>query len=779
VSSLIGQSVPRREDHKLLTGRGQFVDDLSLPNQAYACFVRSVHAHARIRSIATDKAAAATGVLAVLTGQDYLADGLAGIPHGPNGVDHLDVTKPCFGPDEILHAPPQLPLAVDRVRHIGEAVALVVAISPEAARDAAERVEINCDILPAVTDARAAAAPDAPRLWEERPDNLCVAAENGDRAATDRAMAHAHRVVRLTSHNQRICGTPMEPRAALGAYNDAMGGYTLYSASQGVHRHKMPLIAALGMTADRMRVVSRDVGGGFGVRSPCYPEYPLVLWASRRVGRPVKWTATRTESFLSDFQARDFVATAALALDREGRFLALELDYLGNLGAHPVSFAVLANLLRMAAGVYDIAALHVSVRGVLSNTVPVCPYRGAGRPEAMFLIERLIDMAAAELSLDRAALRQRNIISAAVLPYQSPLGHCYDSGAFAENFAAVLRHIDWDGFPARRAAAARRGCLAGIGVANYLESPTGFPTERTDMRVSPAGQVIAVIGTQASGQGHETSFAQVVASRLQIPFEQVAIVFGDTDLAQIGGGSHSDRSMRLAGTILLRAANAIIARGRMLAAHALEAAEADIAYAAGRFTVAGTDRSIGLFETAAVATDPRTPETLRGPLAATEEVSRRFHAHPNGAAACEIEIDPETGAVQILRYVTVDDVGRVINPMIVEGQVHGGIAQGIGQALLENCVYSAASGQLLSGSLLDYCLPRAADLPSFAVTSHAIPALSNPLGIKGAGECGTTPATAAVINAIVDALRDYGVRHIEMPATPERIWRAIREGGGK
>ena len=778
MTSLIGERILRTEDLRLLTGAGRFVDDRTLPRQAYAAFVRSVHAHARLLGVEAAQARGMPGIVAILTARDWLADGLGGLPHVANNADHLDPSKPAFGPGTLPREPlpRQMPLATDRVRHVGEAVALVIAETEEAARDAAERVEIAYEPLPAVIDPSAALLPGAPCLWDGWPDNLFVAAENGDRGATDAAFADAHRIVRLAARNQRISGTPLEPRAALGAWDEATRSYTLYSPSQGVHRHKQPLVATLGVAADRVRVVTGDVGGGFGIRSPCYAEYPLILWASRRTGRPIKWTATRGETFLSDFQARELQCEAALALDADGRFLGLALDYLGNLGSHPTSFAVLANLLRMAAGVYDIPAIHVAVRGVVTNTLPVGVYRGAGRPEATFVVERLIDLAAAELGLERAALRRRNLIPAAALPYRSPLGHRYDTGDFAANMAEALRLIDWDGFPARREAARARGYLAGIGIANYLESPTGVPGERTDVSVLPSGRVTAVIGTQASGQGHETSFAQVVATQLQIPLDQVAILFGDSAVAASGGGSHSDRSMRLGGTILVRASADIIERGRALAAHRLEAAVADILYEDGRFAVAGTDRALGLYEVAAVGLDPRAPESLRGPLAATAEVTRRLHAHPNGAAACEVEIDPESGAVRLMGYVTVDDVGRLINPMIVEGQVHGGIAQSVGQALMEDCRYSPHSGQLVAGSFLDYCLPRADDLPSFVTAANPIPAESNPLGVKGAGECGTTPATAAVINAIVDALGEHGVRHIEMPATAERVWRALRAG---
>ncbi len=755
----IGQPVPRVEDERLLTGRGRFVDDLNRPGQAHGVFVRSPHAHARLVAVDVARAKAAPGVLAVLTGRDYAGDGLGGLNHAPNNADHLDPTKPAFGPGTLPREPLplQLPLALDRVRHVGEAVAMVVADSAEAARDAAELIDPVYEPLPAVTDPLDALKSGAPVLWDGWADNLFVVAANGDRAAAADAIARAHRVVRLTSRNQRVCPMPLEPRAAIGDYAD--GRYTLYSASQGVHRHKNGILAALRVKPAEVRVVTGDVGGGFGVRSPCYAEYPLLLWAAKRLGRPVKWSGTRAEMFLSDFQSRELVAEAALALDAQGRFLALTIDYVGNLGSHPVSFAVPANLLRMAGGVYDIPAIHVRVRGVATNTLPVGVYRGAGRPEATFVLERLIDLAAAALPLDRVELRRRNLI--AHLPYHSPLGHNYDSGAFADNFSGAMRLVEWDQVPARRKAAAARGRLLGIGVANYLESPTGFANERTDLTVLAEGKVRAVIGTGASGQGHETSFAQVVATCLEIPFEQVAILFGDSDVAVSGGGSHSDRSMRLAGTILVRASDEIVARGRSLAAHALEADVADIVYADGRFTVAGTDRSIGLFDVAAL-----------GPLAVTEEISHRLHAHPTGAAACEVEIDPETGALALTRYVTVDDVGRVINPVIVEGQVHGGIAQSVGQALMEDCVYGKDAAQLLTGSFMDYAMPRADHFPWLETETNTTLAESNPLGIKGAGECGTTPATAAIIGAIADAL---GIVHLEMPATPERIWRAIRQ----
>ncbi len=760
---LIGKPLPRKEDHRLLTGRGRFSDDVNAPGQAYAAFLRSPHAHARIERIDTVDAASHAGVLAVLTGRDYAADGHSAPAQYHIPADHLDPTRPALADNELSPLPEPSPIAANRVRHVGEIVALAVAETREAALDALERIAVDYEPLPAAVDAKAAAAPDAPRIWGR--DNVCLRAEAGDAAATEAAFAAAHRVVRLALHNHRIYACPMEPRSALGEFDPGSGRYTLHAPSQGVHRFKRSIAAAFGVDQDSVRIVTGDVGGGFGVRSACSNEYPLLLWAARRCARPVKWNGSRSEAFLSDYHARDIHAEGALALDAANRIVALRIDYLGNVGAYPISFAVLTNLKRMAGPPYDIPAMHVSVRGVFTNTIPVSVYRGAGRPEVTQVVERLIDLAADEAGMDRAVLRRRNLIGPDALPYGSGLGLSYDSGAFGENFEAALKEIDWDGFPARRAAARARGKRAGIGIVTYLESPGAAPYERTDVAVRPDGAVEASIGTQASGQGHETSFAQVVAETLEIPFEQIEIVFGDSDRAVDGSGSHADRSMRLGGTILFRAARRIVEDGREAAARLLEAASSDIDYADGRFTVVGTDRSIGLYEIAA-----------EEPLSATEEVSTRLHAHPNGAAACEVEIDPETGELAILRYVAVDDVGRAINPMIVEGQIHGGIAQGIGQALFERTVHDPGSGQLLSGSFMDYCLPRADDLPSFSGRVDGRPTANNPLGVKGAGEAGTTPATAVIVSAATDALRGYGVTHLEMPLTPERIWRAIRAG---
>ncbi len=774
MTGLIGQSILRKEDRRLLLGKGSFTDDLTVPNQAYAVILRSPHAHARIVSIDTRAAASLPGVLAILTGADYAADGLKPMQHGPSGQDHFEITKPAFGPEAMPFGPPpgQPPIADGKVRYVGEAVAYVIAETLDDARDAAEQIDVDYDMLPAAVDISAALAPDAARLWDERGGNLLVQSQNGDRGATDAAFARAHKIIRLESHNQRVSGVPMEPRCAIAEYDQASESYTIHSVSQGVHRIKFTVASCLGVGMDKVRVITGDVGGGFGVRSSVYPECAALAWAARKIGRPVKWNSSRAEAFLADYQARDVEIEGALALDKDGKFLALQLSYAGNLGAYPVSYAVLNNVTRMASNVYDIPAQHVRVKGVATNTVPMSVYRGAGRPESNFILERMIDLAAAEMGIAREELRRRNIIPTKALPYQSPLGHCYDCGAFAENFETVLGLIDWAGFPARRDAARAKGLKRGIAVVNYLESPTGFVDERSDIRVLAEGRIDAAIGTQASGQGHETSFAQVVAEILQVPAESVSVLFGDTAVSVSGGGTHSDRSMRLGGAVLVRASNEIVVRAKKLAAVKLEVAENDIVFADGRFTVTGTDRSVGLFELASMANDSRLPEDLRGPLAATSILNTRLHAHPNGAAACEVEVDSELGSVTVIRYATVDDAGRVINPMIVEGQVHGGAAQGIGQALMEAIVFDKG-GQLLSGSFMDYAMPLAGDLPNFETRQNAVPTESNPLGVKGAGEAGITPATSAVINAVIDALSEYGVSHIEMPATPERVWQAI------
>ena len=772
----IGQPVRRKEDSRLLTGNGCYTDDVNLPGQAYAVMVRSPHAHARIRSIQTKAALAMPGVIAVFTGQDVLADGLAPIPHNPAMRGMVDIYLENRDGSE-KRVTPHLLLPADRARFVGEAVAVVVAESVAAAKDAAERVRVDYEPLPTVTATRAAAEPTASILWDGAPNNICVDADVGDSAATDAAFARAAHAVRLETWIQRVTGVPLEPRAAVCAWDKESGECTFYCGADGPVRRRRDLAAIFKMPEDKFRVIARDVGGNYGTRNWFYPEYGLVAWTARRLGRPVKWTADRQEAFLTDFQGRDLYVEAALALDAEGNFLALRSSNLSNIGAHTVSWVPLTKGVELMTSVYRFPAAAARGRAVMSNTSPTCPYRSAGRPEVMFVLERLIDIAARRCGFDQVELRRRNLVPASTMPYPNKLGLTYDSGEFERAMDAALALGDWNGFPARRAEAKRRGKLRGIGLAQYIEVTSGFPVERAEICVLPdEKRVDVVIGTLSSGQGHETSFAQCVSDWLGVPFEDVRLIAGDTARAREGGGSHSARSMRMAGIVMGNASNAIIARGTRIAAHALEAAEVDIEFVGGRFRVKGTDRLLGIFEVAAAAESRADlPASLRGPLAAESQEMMRHPGFPYGAQVCEVEIDPETGAVLVARYAAVDDVGRAINPMILHGQAHGGIAQGVGQALLEHIHYDPETGQLLSGSFMEYAMPRADTFPSFDTEIMEVPTPTNPLGVRGGGEGGTTPALAVVVNAIVDALSELGVEHVELPATPERVWRAIRD----
>jgi carbon-monoxide dehydrogenase large subunit len=771
----IGVPLRRLEDARLLTGRGCYSDDFNLAGQVYAVVVRSPHAHARIPAIDTEHARAMTGVLAVLTGADYIADGLRPMTYSPAARHPPDIRL-----ENLDRVPPsasrQYPLALERARFVGEAVAFVVAETLAAARDAAEAVRVLYGPLAAVTSSAAAAFEDAPSLLDENRPNLVLDAGVGDHEATEKAFAAATHITRLSTWVQRVTGMPMEPRAALAEFDPASGRITLYAGGGSIGRPRQDVSAMLGLPKDKVRVIARDVGGNFGTRNSSYPEFALVAWAARRLGRPVKWTGERQEAFLSDHQARDLRVEAELALDAEGNFLALRAANLSNLGAYAASFVPLNKGTELMSSLYRIPAARVRARAVLSNTPPTSPYRSAGRPEVMFVIERLIDRAARANGFDRVALRRQNLIPAASLPYRNPFGMTYDSGDYHAVLDRALALADWDGFAVRRAAAEARGPRRGIGLGAYVESQSGAPQERAEVTVRPEGIVEMVVGTLSSGQGHETSFAQLLGEWLAVRPHCVRLVTDDTDRVKIGAGSHSGRSLRLASITAHAAAGKIIERGRRIASHRLEAAEADIDFANGRFTVAGTDRSLDLFAVAAAAQDDSSlPEELRGPLAGVGEVASQVASFPHGFHVCEIEIDPETGVVEIVRYTAVDDVGRAVNPLILHGQTHGGIAQGAGQALFEQCVYDAASGQLLSGSFMDYAMPRAADLPFFATAISEVPSTTHPLGFRGGGEGGITPALGVIVNAIVDALADLGVTHLEMPVTPERVWRAIRE----
>jgi aerobic carbon-monoxide dehydrogenase large subunit len=774
----IGEPVRRKEDFRLLTGKGRYHDDFSLPGQAYAAIVRSPHAHARIVSIETAAARAMPGVLAVLCGADYAADGLGPIPHAPRLMQAPDLTPRLRGRAPVMT--PHYPMPTERVRFVGEPVAMVVAKTHEQAKDAAERVEIAYEALPAVVRAADAVAPGAPRLWDEAPDNICLDIETGEAAATDAAFRKAAHVVRLETHVQRVTGVPMEPRTALATYDPSSQFYTLYSGSgRGIPKLRLDLAEALGVPPEQVRVLCEEMGGNFGTRNLFYPEFALLPWAARRVGRPVKWTSDRSETFVSDYQGRDLTVEAELALDAEGKFLAVRGRNLSNLGAYPAAFVSLQKGLGLVSSVYDIPTGFFHGLAAVSNTISTSPYRSAGRPEVIFVIERLIDLAADRLGIDPAELRRRNLIPPFNEPHENPFGLVYDSGNYLEAMEKALALADWRGFPARRADSRRRGRLRGIGLANYVEITSGAPRERTEITVFPDERVELVMGTMSSGQGHETSFAQLVAEWLGVPFDSTAYVAHDTARVVAGGGSHSGRSMKHAVTIIGKASDDIIDKGRKIAAHLLEAGEADIEFSGGRFRIAGTDREIGIFEVAAAAASRKDlPPELQGALGAVCDETRAVASFPYGCQVCEVEVDPETGAVEILRHSAVDDVGRAVNPMILHGQTHGGIAQGVGQALLEDCRYDPESGQLLAGSFMDYAMPRADTLPALATELSEVPSPSNRLGVRSGGEGGTTPALAAVVNAIVDALSELGVRHIEMPTTPERVWRAINAARG-
>jgi aerobic carbon-monoxide dehydrogenase large subunit len=773
----IGRPLPRFEDLRLVRGAGRYTDDVSVPQQTFAVFVRAPHAHARVVAIDTSAARAHAGVLAVLTGADYVADGHVGMAHFPNPADAVDVRVASFAPtagrkilDEL-----QLPLALDRVRYVGEAVAMVVAEALVAARDAAEMVAVDYEVLPAVTDALEALAPGAPMLWPGAPNNLALDNEFGDRSAVERAFEGAHAVIEQTIRSQRTASAFMEPRAAVGSYDPAAGQYTLISGCQGVHRIRHPLAGCLKVPQERVRVICPDVGGGFGSRTNLYPEQIAVVWAARRVGRPVKWTGDRSEAFLTDYTARDVVTAARLAFDRRGRMLALALELTANIGAHTVSYVPLSNGYRVAPTVYDVPLAWVRLRGVMTNTVPTAPFRGAGRPEATAVMERLIDIAARRLKIDRVELRRRNLVRHDQLPHRTATGLTYDSGDFAGNLARVLRVADWDGFPARRKEAKKRGRLLGIGVVNYVETPVGMPHERVAIKVSPQGRVDLVVGTQSTGQGHETSFRQVMADQLGVAPEAIEFVSGDSAALASGGGTHSDRSMRLAGSLMVETSRTLIDKARRIAAVMLDVPAADIAFTDGLFVAPNSNRRLTLFDIARAVDDLALPDDLRGPLGAEATFTGRIPAYPTGAAVCEAEVDPETGAIEIRRYASIDDGGQPINPLILHGQVHGGVAQGVGQAMTEAAVYEPGSGQLLSASFLDYGMPRADHFPHFEVELTEDPTKGNVLRVKGGGEAGITPSSAVLMNAVIDALSAIGIEHMDMPATPQQVWCALRD----
>jgi aerobic carbon-monoxide dehydrogenase large subunit len=766
----IGQPVRRVEDWRFLTGHGHYVDNQALPQQTHAFMLRSPHAHARIRAIDTAAAAADSGVIAVLTGEDLARDGLG--------------SSPCLIP--LINrdgSPAPLPgrpaLVRDRTRHVGDTVAMVVAETLGAARDAAELIEVDYEPLPAAVETEHALDPGQPQVWDEAPGNLAFDWAIGDAAAVDRALATARHRIALDIVNNRVVVNSMEPRGAIGEYDPGDETYTLWSSTQGSHFLRSLLAESVfKIPENRIRVVTRDVGGGFGMKFFLYPEQILVLWAAKKIGRPVKWRSERSDAFMTDTQGRDNITRLELALDDELRFLGLSVTNVANMGAYLSNFAPeipTGSGGVMFSGVYAIPAISVAVRGVFTHTVPVDAYRGAGRPEAAYALERLVDFAARRLGVAPQELRRRNFIRPEAMPYATPLGLIYDSGDFVRNMDDALAAADLGGFAARRAEATARGRYRGIGHAVYIEQSGMPPDEFAELRFDPSGTLTMLMGTQSSGQGHHTAYAQLAAERLGLPLEKIRVVQGDTAAIGFGRGTGGSRSLPVGGASVDAAAQKLIAKGRRIAAHLLEAAEADVAFADGVFRIAGTDREVGIEAVARAAFNPaQLPPEVEPGFAESGHFTPPAPTFPNGCHVCEVEIEPETGHIEILRYLVVDDFGTVVNPLLLRGQVQGGVAQGVGQAMLERTVYDPETGQLVTGSLTDYCLPRAEDLPAIEFAYNVVPCRTNPLGLKGAGEAGAIGAPPALVNAVVGALAPLGIEHIDMPVTPERLWYAIR-----
>ncbi len=779
----MGAAVRRKEDKRFLLGKGQYTDDITLPNQSYAAFVRSHHAHARIASIGKAAALAAPGVIAVLTGEDVAADQLGGLPCGWL-VKNKDGSN--------MVEPPHPALALGKVRHVGDPVAMVIAETKAQAKEAAALVDVEYDPLPAVAHIADAVAPGAPLVHDDAKGNVCYDWHLGDPAATDAQFAKAAKVVSIELTNNRLIPNAIEPRSANGWYDAANDQYTLYTTSQNPHVIRLLMGAfTLHVPDHKLRVIAPDVGGGFGSKIYHYAEELLTVWASRRVGRPVKWTADRNESFMSDAHGRDHASAAELALDKNGKFLGLRVHTLANMGGYLSTFGpaiptyLYATLL---SGPYVIPAIYAEVKAIFTHTVPVDAVRGAGRPEAAYLLERLVDKAARELGIDRVDIRRRNFIRPDQFPYQTPVALQYDTGDYHATLELALKEIDYAGFEKRRAEAKGRGKLRGIGISTYIEACGIAPSaiagalgaraglyEVGTIRVHPTGGVTVFTGTHSHGQGHETTFAQLVVEKLGVPLDQVEVVHGDTGRIPFGMGTYGSRSAAVGGTAIVKAMDKIIDKGRKIAAHLLEANVADVEFKDGKFQVVGTDRAKAFGEIAFAAYVPHNYpiETVEPGLEETAFYDPKNFTFPGGTHLVEVEIDPDTGVVKVVDVAIADDVGTIINPMIVDGQAHGGLAHGIGQALFEECLYDK-DGQLLTGSYMNYCMPRAADLPMFKVGNHVTPCTHNPIGVKGVGEVGAIGVPPAVINAVLDALAPLGVTHIDMPATPEKVWRAIQ-----
>jgi carbon-monoxide dehydrogenase large subunit len=764
----LGQPVPRFEDPRLIRGGGRYVDDLKLPNMAYSCVLRSPHAHARIKSIDTSAAKAAPGVLLVLTGADWAASGWNDLPT-PGGLK-----REGGRPAGKIRFPA---LTQDKVRWVGDYVAFVVAETRHQAEDAAELIEVDYEILPAVTSSLGALEPGAPLVWDDRPDNICFIYPEGNRAATEAALAKADRVVKRRFPINRVTAAAMEPRGAVASYDKTEDRYTIYTVLQRAHGYRAELAQITKVSESKIRVVAGDIGGSFGMKSAVYNEVALVTLATKLLGRPVKWTSTRSEAFLSDAQARDHVTEAELALDKEGHFLGLRVKVIAAVGAYAqVGSNVFIMNLGTLAGVYRTPAIYVEVTAAFSNTNPMRPYRGNGRPEFAYVIERIVDEAAAEMGISGVELRRRNMIPPEAMPFQSGLTFRYDCGEFAQNLELALQRADFAGFETRRAEAQARGRLRGIGLSNTIERAAAGGFEAAEVRFDKGGTATLLSGSITQGMGHETVFKQLLCDRLGMHPDQVTYIQGDTDKVAIGEGTGGSRSAALGGSAVMMATEKIVAKARSIAAHMLEAAEPDVEFDAGVFKITGTDRTLPLADIASAAWDPKSlPEGMEPGLISQASYAAGDQCFPNGCHICELEIDPETGTVELCHYNVVDDVGFVMNPLLLEGQIVGGIAQGVGQLLLEDIHFDAESGQLVTGSFMDYAMPRADNFCSIHCESNPVLTATNPLGVKGAGEAGAVGAMPAVGNALVDALKPLGVKEIAMPATPEVIWHAIKE----
>ncbi len=779
----IGASVRRKEDHRFLSGNGNYTDDINRPGQLYAVIRRADRPHARLLNVDTAAAAAAPGVVAVYTGADMQADGIGGVPCGWQ-IHNKDGSP--------MAEPPHPVLATGKVRHVGDPVAVVIASSKQEAKNAAELLSIDYDDLPAIASVRDAVAPGAPLVHDDVPNNVCFDWHIGDKAIVDAAFAQAAHVVELDLTNNRLVPNALETRSAIGDFDRSSGEFTLYTTSQNPHVIRLLMGAfVLHIPEHKLRVVAPDVGGGFGSKIFHYAEEAIVTWAAGKLHRPIKWTCDRSEAFMSDAHGRDCYSKAAMAVDAQGKFLALRVSTLSNMGAYLSTFApavptyLSATLL---AGVYTTPAIYAEVKAVFTHTVPVDAYRGAGRPEATYILERLVDVIAHDTGLDRLAIRRLNFIPKDAFPYQTPVALNYDSGDYEATLKAALAAADWDGFPARRRAAAARGKLRGIGMSTYVEACGIAPSklvgqlgaraglyEVANIRVHPTGSVTVFTGTHSHGQGHETTFAQLVSDQLGVPVDMVDVVHGDTSKIPFGMGTYGSRSLAVGGSAMVKAMDKVIAKGKKIAAHLMEASVEDIEFKDGRFSVAGTDKSKALAEISLAAYVPHNYpiEELEPGLDETAFYDPKNFTFPGGCHICEVEIDRDTGTVSVVKMVAADDVGRVINPMIVEGQVQGGLAQGIGQALMENAVYDSEA-QLVTGSFMDYQMPRAHDFPPMITSTETTLCTHNPLGSKGVGETGAIGCPPSVINAVVDALRDYNVRHLDMPATPQKIWSLIQ-----